>query len=70
MRSTTARAYLDGVVSAAMFDRLVAPHLDRRRIGRTLVYTRSSIDNWIESGNRVSGPQTAEGLARLLGNDN
>jgi hypothetical protein len=53
-----------------MFDRLVAPHLDRRRIGRTLVYTRSSIDNWIESGNRVSGPQTAEGLARLLGNDN
>lgn len=69
MRPTTARAYLDGVISAAMFDRLVAPYLDRRRIGRTLVYTRTSIDSWIESGNCSSGPQTAEGLARLLGND-
>jgi hypothetical protein len=69
MRSPTARAYLDDVVSAAKFDLLVAPNLDARFIAGMLVYTRRSIDDWIERGDRAGGPQTAEQLAKLLDND-
>ncbi len=69
MRPTTARAYLDGIVSAAKFDCLVAPNLDGRMIGDTLVYTRRSIDEWIEGGDGTVGPQTPEELARLLDDD-
>jgi hypothetical protein len=60
MRPTTARAYLDGIVSAAKFDCLVAPNLDGRMIGGTLVYTRRSIDDWIERGDGARGSQTPE----------
>jgi hypothetical protein len=70
MRPTTARAYLDGIFSAAKFNCLVAPKLDGRMIGGTLVYTRRSIDDWIERGEGTIGPQTPEELARLLDDDN
>ncbi len=69
MRPLTARAYLDGIVSAPKFDRLVAPHLDARRIGGKLVYTRKSIDEWIETGGQMIGAQTPDDLARMLSND-
>jgi hypothetical protein len=69
MTPTTAREYLDGVVSAVRFDSLVAPHLDRRIVGDRLVYTRKSIDDWIERGDGTVGPQTPEELARLLDDD-
>lgn len=69
MQSATARAYLDDVVSAAKFDALIVPNLDRRVIGGTLVYTRKSIDDWIERKDRGNEPQTPEQLARLLDDD-
>ena len=69
MRPATARAYLDGIVSAAKFDYLIAPKLDGRMVGGTLVYTRRSIDDWIERGDGTGGPQTPEELARLLDDD-
>jgi hypothetical protein len=69
MRPKTARAYLDGIVRAAKFDCLVAPNLDGRMIGGTLVYTHRSIDDWIERGDGTVGPQTPEELARLLDDD-
>jgi hypothetical protein len=69
MRPTTARSYLDGIVSAAKFDCLVAPNLDARMIGGRLVYTRRSIDDWIERGDQPRAPQTPEELAKLLDDD-
>jgi hypothetical protein len=69
MQATTARAYLDDVVSAAQFEHLVAPHLDGRKIAGTLVFTRRSIDEWLEHDGRASAPTTPEQLARLLDND-
>ena len=69
MRPTTARSYLDGIVSAAKFDWLVAPNLDARIIGGRLAYTRRSIDDWIERGEGSIGAQTPEELARLLDDD-
>lgn len=66
MRPTTARAYLDGILGATKFDCLVAPDLDARIIGGKLVYTRRSIDDWIERGDQAAAPETPEQLARLL----
>lgn len=68
MRPKTARAYLDNMLSAAKFDRLVAPRLDTRIVGGTLAYTRTSIDGWIERGGTAMA-QTPEELARLLDHD-
>jgi hypothetical protein len=64
MKAATARAYLDGL-PAAIFNSLVVPHLEVRRFGRHLRYTRASIDSWIEGGEA----QTPEQLARLLDKD-
>jgi hypothetical protein len=69
MRPVTARSYLDGIVGAAKFESLVAPYLDARMIGGRLAYTRRSIDDWIERGNRSENPQTPEELAKLLDDD-
>jgi hypothetical protein len=69
MRPTTARAYLDGIFSVAKFNCLVAPKLDGRMIGGTMVYTRRSIDDWIERCDGTVGPQTPEELAKLLDDD-
>lgn len=68
MRSTTARAYLDGM-SADKFVALVVPHLETRSIGGELRYTRNSIDAWIERGGRAKEAQTSEELGRLLDDD-
>jgi len=64
MKAMTARAYLDDL-PVALFDALVAPHLEARKIGRHLRYTRASIDAWIDGGQG----QTPEQLARLLDKD-
>jgi hypothetical protein len=69
MRPATARAYLDGILGAAKFDRIVAPHLDARMIAGRLVYTRRSIDDWVERGDPSESPQTPEELAKLLDDD-
>jgi hypothetical protein len=66
---STARAYLDHVVSAAQFEHFVAPHLDGRKIAGRLVFTRRSIDEWVEHGGSTRQPRTPEQLAKLLDND-
>jgi hypothetical protein len=69
MRPETVRAYLDGVLTAASFDQLLVPHLDARKIGGKLVFTRQSVDAWIESTGTGNAIQTGEQLARLLDHD-
>lgn len=63
MKPATARAYLDDVPAAA-FKALVVPHLDARRIGNSLRFTRASIDAWIDAEGAELG--TPQQLSRLL----
>jgi hypothetical protein len=69
MKPTTARDYLDGI-AADTFVAIVVPHLEARSVGGALRYTRKSIDDWIELGERASEAQTPDALGRLIdGND-
>jgi hypothetical protein len=68
MRLATARAYLDGM-PLATFTALVAPHLEARRLGNEVRYTRASIDAWIDRDGGASDLATPEGLARALQQD-
>jgi hypothetical protein len=68
MKPTTARDYLDGM-AADKFAALVVPHLEARNVGGDLRYTRKSIDDWIDRGERAREAQTAEELGRLLDDD-
>ena len=67
MRPTTARAYLDGIFSVAKFNCLVAPKLDGRMIGGTMVYTRRWIDDWIERGDGTVESSNAGGVGKATG---
>jgi hypothetical protein len=68
MKPTTARDYLDGM-AADKFAVIVVPHLEARSVGGELRYTRKSIDDWIDRGERAGEAQTPDALGRLIDGD-
>jgi hypothetical protein len=68
MKTATARDYLDGM-AANMFTAIVVPHLEARLVGGELRYTRKSLDDWIDRGDRAGEAQTPEALGRLIDGD-
>lgn len=68
MREATARDYLDGL-SSAEFRATVAPFLVRKMVGGEIRYTRESLDDWIDRGNRPGALETPADLARVLDDD-
>jgi hypothetical protein len=68
MRESTARDYLDGL-SAVEFRATVAPFLVRKMVGGEVRYTRESLDDWIDRGNRPGALETPADLARALDDD-
>jgi hypothetical protein len=68
MKPTTARDYLDGM-AADKFAAVVVPHLEARFVGGELRYTRKSIDDWIDRGDRAGEAQTPDTLGRLIDGD-
>jgi hypothetical protein len=68
MKPITARDYLDGM-AADKFAAIVVPHLEARSVGGELRYTRKSIDDWIDRGDRAGEAQTPETLGRLIDGD-
>lgn len=69
MREATARAYLDGLYSAAAFSAEVVPHLEVRLVRGRHAYTKESLDAWIDGRQRPGELHTPADLARHLADD-
>jgi hypothetical protein len=56
-------------MKAALSKDLSVVCIDARIVAGVLVYTKLSIDDWIERGDRAGEPRTPEELSRLLDDD-
>ena len=64
MKPTTARDYLDGM-AADKFAAIVVPHLEARSVGGELRYTRRSLDDWIDRGERADHKGAVQGCGEF-----
>ena len=69
MRPSTARAYLDGLYGAKAFQAKIAPHLEARVVRGCTVYTKESLDAWIDGRGTPGELRTPADLARALADD-